>query len=768
MVSTANPDGSLAANITGLAKGTVYKVSAYATNLSGTAYGNEFTFTTIDGTVPTVTAGSISANFTSATINGLVLANGADADISVEYGITSGYGLSVVASPAMVNAEAAETAVTANITGLLPNTTYYYRLKASNEKGISYGAAGQFTTLALPTLSIQAATEIKANSAKITGAVLTEGGAPVTARGFVYATTAAPTTANFVVDKGAGVGNFEATFADLLLATTYYVRAFATTTFSTTYGPEVSFTTLNSTIESPSTFLGNLITTYGQTSSAISATITSIGLTSGITVTSDAPQNYELSTNGIDYAENQFINLANAAAATVYVRVKATAVANNALTGSVILSSTGATIKYITIPTSVVSKAVLTYHVNPVTKLYGEPVPTFEAQVTGFVNQENLAQATTGVLHFTTTATAQASVGIYPVLVSGLNATNYTFAQGLANDAALSVEPKPISVVAIPNTKVYGSSDPLLSYTFSPNLLNGDVFSGMMDRIGGEQVGTYAIQRGSLAINGNYTINFQEAALSIEKAMLTVTAQNNSVCAGSSLPRLTAIYDGFKFGETESALTTKAIVSSPANANRVAGVYSLVPSAAVANNYNFNYVNGNLTVLALPVVQIVADTALTVYKGTTLKLQASGGATYAWDNAEGIVNGANTALLTVRPLVTTTYNVVATSAAGCSQTKAITITVLDELPMAAASNIMSPNGDGKNDAFVIKHIETFPNSVLRIFDSAGRLLYSKKGYDNTWDGTLNGSPLAKGTYFYVLDLGNNKAKRTGFISIVRD
>lgn len=66
------------------------------------------------------------------------------------------------------------------------------------------------------------------------------------------------------------------------------------------------------------------------------------------------------------------------------------------------------------------------------------------------------------------------------------------------------------------------------------------------------------------------------------------------------------------------------------------------------------------------------------------------------------------------------------------------------------TNIVTPNGDGINDHFVIENIELYPNNTLVIFDKAGRVLYSVRGYKNEWDGKLNGVPLHEGTYYYVL------------------
>lgn len=85
-------------------------------------------------------------------------------------------------------------------------------------------------------------------------------------------------------------------------------------------------------------------------------------------------------------------------------------------------------------------------------------------------------------------------------------------------------------------------------------------------------------------------------------------------------------------------------------------------------------------------------------------------------------------------------------------------------------NVLTPNDDGVNDAWVIKNIELYPNNAVRIFDRDGRMVYSKLGYDNSWNGMFNGFPLPEDTYYYVLYLDSNKGKDTlrGFISLVRE
>jgi len=84
-----------------------------------------------------------------------------------------------------------------------------------------------------------------------------------------------------------------------------------------------------------------------------------------------------------------------------------------------------------------------------------------------------------------------------------------------------------------------------------------------------------------------------------------------------------------------------------------------------------------------------------------------------------------------------------------------------------ANNILSPNGDGVNDTWIIKNIEFYPNNKVTVYDQAGNIVYTKQGYTNNWAGTYQGNILNQGTYYYLVDLGKGK-KMTGFITVVRD
>lgn len=93
------------------------------------------------------------------------------------------------------------------------------------------------------------------------------------------------------------------------------------------------------------------------------------------------------------------------------------------------------------------------------------------------------------------------------------------------------------------------------------------------------------------------------------------------------------------------------------------------------------------------------------------------------------------------------------------------LTIQTTADVAIVNNILTPNGDGKNDFFVVKGLEKYPNNKLSIFDRGGRLIYTTLAYQNNWDGYFNGKPLTEDTYYYMLDLGADGSIK-GFISIL--
>lgn len=147
-----------------------------------------------------------------------------------------------------------------------------------------------------------------------------------------------------------------------------------------------------------------------------------------------------------------------------------------------------------------------------------------------------------------------------------------------------------------------------------------------------------------------------------------------------------------------------------------------------------------------------------------------------WQLEEVLADEINTLTITaIVPEVGSYQNVAALvdsfpedgNAANDRATATVTVTPRSSDECGFLFNQISPNGDGYNDAVVINCIQDYPNNALQVYDRYGNEVFAAKGYDNTWMGTGKNGDLPKGTYFYILDLGDGTEVRKGWIQIIR-
>ena len=174
---TGNTPVPVYAVITGLLPNTLYHYQVIAYNSGGMTFGNDLTFTTPPLPPAVVTTAASAVTSTLATLNGTVNANDATTAVSFDYGLTVAYGTNVAANPASVTGSTT-TGVTADITGLLPQTIYHFRAVGANAGGTAYGDDMIFTTGIPETLTVTG--EISAQTCYNAIQTITVAGTPET------------------------------------------------------------------------------------------------------------------------------------------------------------------------------------------------------------------------------------------------------------------------------------------------------------------------------------------------------------------------------------------------------------------------------------------------------------------------------------------------------------------------------------------------------------------------------------------------------------
>lgn len=236
--------GQFVSNLTGLDAGTNYHVRAYATNAVGTSYGDDVTFLTLGQAPSGVTQTPSSITAAGATLIGTVNPNDLSTTVTFEYGTTTGYGSTAPASQSPVTGNTM-VEVSAQISGLLPATTYHYRVKTVNSLGTTYGEDKTFTTLGqAPTATTQAACCLSSTGATLNGTV--NANYVSTTVTFEYGTTTnygQTVTASQSPVTGTTNVNVSAGITGLTAGTTYHFRVKAVNSVGTTYGDDKSFTT---------------------------------------------------------------------------------------------------------------------------------------------------------------------------------------------------------------------------------------------------------------------------------------------------------------------------------------------------------------------------------------------------------------------------------------------------------------------------------------------------------------------------------------------
>ncbi|MDN3706356.1 BspA family leucine-rich repeat surface protein [Myroides ceti] len=273
-----------------------------------------------------------------------------------------------------------------------------------------------------------------------------------------------------------------------------------------------------------------------------------------------------------------------------------------------------------------ITKATLNIVADAKTKAYGTVDPALTYTVTGLVNGD-----TNAIITGNLTRAAGEAVGTYAIAQGTLVVNgNYNV---IYTGADLTITKATLNIVADAKTKVYGTTDPALTYIVT-GLVNGDtnaIITGNLTRAAGEAVGTYAIGQGTLdAVN--YTITYTGADLTITKATLNIVADAQTKAYGMVDPALTYTITGLVNGDTNAIITGNLTRAT----GEAVGTYAIGQGTLDAVNYTITYTGADLTITKAT-LNIVADAQTKAY-GT-----ADPALTYT---VTGLVNGDTDTIIT--------------------------------------------------------------------------------------------------------------------------
>lgn len=116
------------------------------------------------------------------------------------------------------------------------------------------------------------------------------------------------------------------------------------------------------------------------------------------------------------------------------------------------------------------------------------------------------------------------------------------------------------------------------------------------------------------------------------------------------------------------------------------------------------------------------------------------------------------------PKTSTKYTLTIKSSS-CIYVKEVMVYVHDEPKIP---NVFSPNGDGKNDTWNIKYLDTWVNANISIFNRFGQKVFYAAPYYTPWDGKFNAKDVPVGVYYYVIEPNNTgKKKYSGSVTVLR-
>jgi gliding motility-associated-like protein len=216
---------------------------------------------------------------------------------------------------------------------------------------------------------------------------------------------------------------------------------------------------------------------------------------------------------------------------------------------------------------------------------------------------------------------------------------------------------------------------------------------------------------------------------------------------------------------TSTTIGNPAVVTATLIANAVNIGYNVITITGIDNGLPPAQTMASVIVniIATPAISYTMSPPPPTPLGTLIQFtdNTPGATNWFWDFGDGntstMQNPTHTYSYDSLYTVTLTVSV----GNGCDATLSKTYLVHTDYSVIAP-NVVTPNGDGKNDELVFQNLLDYPNSSLSVYNRWGNLVYSSGDYHNDWK-----PGVVDGTYYYVLMVAGLEKPLTGFFEVIR-
>ena len=216
---------------------------------------------------------------------------------------------------------------------------------------------------------------------------------------------------------------------------------------------------------------------------------------------------------------------------------------------------------------------------------------------------------------------------------------------------------------------------------------------------------------------------------------------------------------------TSTTIGNPAVVTATLVANAANAGYNIITITGTDNGTPPAQTVANVIVdiIASPAINFSMSPPPPTPFGTPIQFTdlTPGATSWLWDFGDGNTSTLPNPVHTYAHDSTYTVTLTVSVGSGCDASMTRTYIVHTDYSVIAP-NVVTPNGDGKNDELVFLNLEDYPGSALHVYNRWGNSVYTSADYHNDWK-----PDVVDGVYYYVLEVPGLEKPMTGFFEVIK-